>query len=74
MADFWQWWTAFSGANGWKAFFLAAWSVAILSMCVGNVLRIVSLVLRAVMVLLRGWPPVHLDADGDWKPAPKDGE
>lgn len=24
---------------------------------------------RTVMVTLRGWPPVHLDADGDWKPA-----
>ena len=23
---------------------------------------------RAVMVIARGWPPEHLDADGDWKP------
>ena len=24
---------------------------------------------RIVMVTLRGWPPAHLDADGDWRPA-----
>jgi hypothetical protein len=29
-------------------------------------------ILRAIVVLLRGWPPAHLDADGDWKPAPKE--
>lgn len=23
-------------------------------------------VLRMIMVTLRGWPPEHLDADGDW--------
>ena len=26
---------------------------------------------RMIMVLFRGWPPPHLDADGDWKPNPK---
>lgn len=28
-------------------------------------------ILRTVKVLVRGWPPIHLDADGDWKPIPK---
>lgn len=23
---------------------------------------------RTIMVSLRGWPPSHLDADGDWNP------
>ena len=23
---------------------------------------------RTIMVALRGWPPAHLDADGDWPP------
>lgn len=23
---------------------------------------------RVILVLARGWPPEHLDADGDWKP------
>lgn len=26
---------------------------------------------RVLMVRKHGWPPPHLDADGDWKPAPK---
>lgn len=30
--------------------------------------------LRAIKVCARGWPPEHLDADGDWKPAPKSEE
>lgn len=25
-------------------------------------------VLRSINVAVRGWPPAHLDADGDWKP------
>lgn len=26
---------------------------------------------RMLMVRKHGWPPAHLDADGDWKPDPK---
>jgi hypothetical protein len=26
---------------------------------------------RMLMVRKHGWPPAHLDADGDWKPNPK---
>ncbi len=26
---------------------------------------------RMINIALRGWPPAHLDADGDWKPEPK---
>lgn len=29
---------------------------------------------RVLMVAFRGWPPSHLDADGDWKPQPSSGE
>ncbi|MBG0871866.1 MULTISPECIES: hypothetical protein [Burkholderia] len=28
---------------------------------------IVSRLYRVAMVAARGWPPAHLDADGDWK-------
>ena len=28
-------------------------------------------ILRTIKFALRGWPPAHLDADGDWKPEPK---
>jgi len=42
------------------------------------ILRCVSFVVnrtyRCVMVSLRGWPPQHLDADGDWKPLPESAE
>ena len=33
--------------------------------------RLISRVPRTIKVALRGWPPPHLDADGDWKPEPK---
>ena len=32
---------------------------------------IVNRILRAINVALRGWPPEHQDADGDWRPLPK---
>lgn len=28
-------------------------------------------ILRTFVVLFRGWPPSHLDADGDWKQLPE---
>lgn len=30
--------------------------------------KIISRTYRMIMVLVHGWPPDHLDADGDWKP------
>jgi hypothetical protein len=27
--------------------------------------------LRTINVAINGWPPEHLDADGDWKPEPE---
>jgi hypothetical protein len=29
---------------------------------------IINRILRTIKVIFRGWPPEHLDADGDWKP------
>ena len=37
----------------------------ILHFGVNGILRITSRLIRMVMVLLRGWPPAGLDADGD---------
>lgn len=34
-------------------------------------LRLAIRTYRCVMVCARGWPPPHVDADGDWKPAPE---
>lgn len=25
-------------------------------------------IVRSINIIVRGWPPPHLDADGDWKP------
>jgi hypothetical protein len=30
-------------------------------------LTIISRLIRRSMVIKKGWPPEHLDADGDWK-------
>jgi len=37
----------------------------ILYYLVNGIVRIVSRFFRMIMVSLRGWPPSHLDADGD---------
>ncbi len=34
-----------------------------------GILRLISRTFRTIMVLSRGWPPSHLDADGDFKDA-----
>jgi hypothetical protein len=35
--------------------------------------RVVGRTYRTIMVCVRGWPPAHLDADGDWKEGGDDG-
>lgn len=50
--------------------------VLVLVWCVGRLaaglaFRLGNRILRTVKVCARGWPPAHLDADGDWKPRPK---
>jgi hypothetical protein len=45
------------------------WSFGI-AWIVAEFLKIVmSRTYRLLMVVSRGWPPEHLDADGDWKTA-----
>ena len=39
---------------------------------VNGLIRIWIRFMRMIMVLKRGWPPNHLDADGDWKPERED--
>lgn len=46
-----------------------------LAYIVGEVIvRSIVRVTRSINVAIRGWPPAHLDADGDWKPEPEKGE
>jgi hypothetical protein len=71
MVNFWIWWTEFSATSPYLALTLAFWALVAACVFVGNASRLTNRVFRMVMVTLRGWPPAHLDADGDWKPEPK---
>ena len=41
--------------------------LAFIALCL--IWGLTSQLIRAVVVLVRGWPPEHLDADGGWKPS-----
>lgn len=56
---------AFAGEHPVLTFFLACLAAWVIG-CVGSLL--LNRPLRTLKVLVRGWPPSHLDADGDWKP------
>jgi len=52
--------------------FMLSWLAAALLEDFLNIFRsLVVRLYRVIMVALRGWPPAHLDADGDWKPEQK---
>ena len=56
---------------GWCALWLM-WGVFwVMAVGLNLVFRIINRVLRAINVTFRGWPPSHLDLDGDWQPIPK---
>jgi len=61
---FWDFWHAHPFL-AWCALWLLWGVVAIIT----TALTLVTRLYRLVMVSIRGWPPAHLDADGDWKPA-----
>ncbi len=44
----------------------------ILYFLVNGVIKTASRFFRMIMVSIHGWPPNHLDADGDWKPNEKE--
>lgn len=50
-------------------FMHAHWFITWCALWLGwAVAAIVHMILRAILVAIRGWPPQHLDADGDFKP------
>lgn len=55
----------------WLAFWLAFWALAFTYMIIAGASLTIRLLLRTIRVAVRGWPPAHLDADGDWKPEPE---
>lgn len=52
---------AFSGFLVWIGF------VSIVSIPLRFLIAIYTMTMRCLMVRKHGWPPSHLDADGDWK-------
>jgi hypothetical protein len=46
---------------------LAAFLACLLFVTFGRLVNLCSRILRTINVALRGWPPTHLDADGDFK-------
>lgn len=52
----------FATNSPWLAFFLA---YLILSACVEYPLKIINRWIRHRNIAVAGWPPAHLDADGD---------
>lgn len=55
----------------WCALWLGCGAAWVVVSVVGVFSMLANRLLRTVKVVLRGWPPAHLDADGDWRPAPK---
>ena len=56
---------AFIAGSPWVSFFLA-WLLLHLIVKIMNIFIVRPL--RVINIWLNGWPPPHLDADGDWKP------
>ena len=64
MTDFWAFWNEHY-VSAWFATLGVIWLTAI---AIQMVMRLCNRVLRTINICIRGWPPNHLDADGDWKP------
>lgn len=62
MTEFWQFW----GEHYFLAW-CALWLLWMIPDVLTLILRLVARTYRLTMICLRGWPPAHLDADGDWK-------
>lgn len=67
----------FISTNPWQTFFLGPFILLLLvtgAWILGGitnfVFRLINRLLRTIKVCIRGWPPEHLDADGDFKPVP----
>jgi hypothetical protein len=55
-----------------SGFWIFIGSVIIMSLIINGILKIFTRIYRMIMVSRKGWPPSHLDADGDWKPKSKE--
>ena len=59
---FWDFWDAHWFLS-WCALWLVWGAVALIQLPFTIILRMI----RSINIAIRGWPPQHLDADGDWK-------
>lgn len=71
-----EWANWFSGLHGGIQFVMLMVSLpgmvlvyTVSHMVLKSTLHLFARFFRVVKVLIRGWPPEHLDADGDWKEA-----
>lgn len=65
--SFWE----FANNSPWLTFFLALIAGGVLRAPFHMVTRMTTRITRSRNIAARGWPPAHLDADGDWKPEPE---
>lgn len=73
--NFWTWATD----HWWLAFWLMFWAIMLAWSLGAGALNLLSAVLfkppnralRSRNIRAQGWPPAHLDADGDFRPSPK---
>jgi hypothetical protein len=55
-----------------SGFWVFVGTFCFISLFITGFLRLIIRTFRLIVVLLKGWPPSHLDADGDWKPEPNE--
>ena len=63
--------SAWAEHHPWMTCVLAGLAILLASNLLNNILAVLpGRVLRSRNIKHAGWPPAHLDADGDWKPRP----
>lgn len=65
---FWQ----FADSSPFAAFFIALLILSAFITSLNFMFRVINRLIRHWNISVRGWPPPHLDADGDFKVEEKD--
>lgn len=60
----------FIATNPWQFFFMGPFILVLLVGAFSAIQFLWNRLLRTIKVCVRGWPPEHLDADGDFRPQP----
>jgi hypothetical protein len=61
----------FADKNAFTALVLAFMVMCVVSMVSYRITWAVNRILRSRNIKAHGWPPVHCDADGDFRPGPE---